>query len=108
MAKQDVVKVPFSKDRLNLICLFHGVTQKELSKASGVSLSVIGKAKRNGMINQEYLRQLGLTLLVTPSFLMGDESLDEVEKAYTTIVRYIDEVLEEYSISSVDVDITIE
>ena len=107
MAKQDIVKVPFSKERFDLICLYHGVTQKAVAEASGVTKNVISKAKKSGVINEEYLPKLGLVLQVTPSFLTGDKAWDKVADAYKTIAEYIDVVLDEYG-CTITQDITIE
>lgn len=90
MAKKEIIKVPFNRERLELAMANFGYSFKTLSKFSGVSDTSIRRGAKNGEINRVFAIKIAEQLCVTLAFLSGDKSMDRIAKAFKTVNTFLD------------------
>lgn len=89
MAKKEIIKVPFNRERLELAMTNYGYSYKALSKYSGVSDTSIRRGAKTGEINREFAIKIAEQLCVTLAFLSGDKSMDRIAKAFKTVNAFM-------------------
>ena len=81
MAKKEIVKVPLSKERLELAMGYMGYSMTTLAKISGISATTLRRAAKAGSINREYALKIAEQLATTLHFLSGDKAMNAVARA---------------------------
>lgn len=90
MAKKEIIKVAFKRERLELAMEYMGYSYKTLAKVSGVSDTTIRRSAKNGEINQEFAFKIAEQLATTVAFLSGDKKLNTVAKAFKTVNAFLE------------------
>ena len=88
MAKKEIIKVAFKRERVETAMAFWKKSIRELAEESGVSRTTIQRGFKDGEINEIFADKIATALCVDLSFLAGNVTSKKAYNAMKTLVEY--------------------